>query len=234
MIDRVMRAYDREGYLVRPDGSNQGTTAIYRKSDGKFIHTGGGVGAPDILWFYALSQVATINRIFIIGNAAGYSTFVLASIFPDADIDVIDAEIEGPDNTLGSSITRAIISRDFPNVQLTIGRSPDDLDAAMRFPGYDLFFIDGHHVNNQLIADFSGCIPRAANRCVFYLHDVGLCNMYEGYNAILEKYPTVRGHDIPFSILGCKAITVNHPDVAEWMTRMHSPGERIDKNPCIG
>ncbi len=57
-----------------------------------------------------------INRIY---EEFGYSAFCLAEIFQNAIIDVIDAEIEGEDNRLGSELTRQIANKYYPLVRLT-------------------------------------------------------------------------------------------------------------------
>lgn len=156
------------------------------------LNTGGGFHESDIYLFIRISRLLPARSIFIIGNAFGYSTFCLAEIFKEAYIDVIDAEVEGEDNKLGSEITRIIAQKYYPNVKLTIGLSPQDTPNAVspqimtQFGGYDLVFIDGLHTDEQIVKDFEGIFPFLSPRCIVAIHDVGLCKMYKGFRKIKE------------------------------------------------
>ena len=136
-----------------------------------------------------ISNKFKVGAIFVIGNAFGYSTFILSEIFKDAFIDAIDAEIEGAESKLGSDLTKAIAKKYYPNVRLTIGFSPEDIKKAMNpeVLSYDFVFIDGKHTNRQMSRDFMGVLPYLSQKCVVYFHDVGYCNMFKGFGVIIEE-----------------------------------------------
>jgi len=190
IINKVAEAYRVEGFDIKKDKIK--ATVLYELKNKKMLNTGGGFHESDIDLFIRISHLLAARSVFIIGNAFGYSTFCLAEIFKEAYIDVIDAEVEGEDNKLGSEITRIIAKRHYPNVKLTIGFSPQDTPKAIRpeamaqFGGYDLVFIDGLHTNEQIVKDFEGILPFLSPRCIIAIHDVGLCKMYQGFSKIRE------------------------------------------------
>ena len=123
MTPNVVLAYARHGYRV--DLGNPSIISARLMQSGSEVATGGGIPVTDIAVFWAISRVAPeLPSWFIVGNAFGYSTLVLADLFPRAMIDVIDAETEGAANKTGTDLTRQIATESFPNVQLTAGFSP--------------------------------------------------------------------------------------------------------------
>ncbi|CAL1141606.1 unnamed protein product [Cladocopium goreaui] len=136
---------------------------------------GAGMTNADVEIFEKLRYLPSlpVHRIFEIGNAFGYSTTILAKLWPTAVLDVIDAEVEGNCPRVGSTLSRKILQKIQANVNLHIGFSPQDVPAAMREPRrYELVFIDGLHTLEQLILDFEAVRPYLAERCVVVLHDV--------------------------------------------------------------
>lgn len=220
MFTKILNAYHEFGYDVYL-GTNHARSVILTKQQ-QIMFTGGGMLATDALFFSILGHYFTPNSIFIVGNAFGYSAFVLSHLFPDAIVDVIDAEIEGRDNKAGSKLTHEIANKHYPNVQLTIGFSPMDLNKAMRCPKYDLFFIDGLHTNDQLWKDWVGCEQRSSDSCVFYLHDVEFFKMNDAYNKILSNYQWM-GYNVDFTEAGCKAIVKHNDLVQKWLETIQCP-----------
>lgn len=136
---------------------------------------GAGMTNADVEIFEKLRHLPSlrVHRIFEIGNAFGYSTTILAKLWPSAPLDVIDAEVDGTCPRVGSSLSRKILQKMQADVNLHIGFSPQDVPAAMREPRrYELVFIDGLHTLEQLILDFEAVRPYLAERCVVVLHDV--------------------------------------------------------------
>lgn len=136
---------------------------------------GAGMTNADVEIFEKLRFLPSlrVHRIFEIGNAFGYSTTILAKLWPSAVLDVIDAEVDGNCPRVGSTLSRKILQKMQANVNLHIGFSPHDVPAAMREPRrYELVFIDGLHTLEQLILDFEAVRPYLAERCVVVLHDV--------------------------------------------------------------
>lgn len=181
MLPRLLSAYEKHGYAINIGGAFSVSYPV-EKSTGRPLVLGGAVTVSDIGLFSALSRLPIIiNGWFIVGNAFGLSTFILAELFPSSLIDAIDAEVVGRDNITGSEITRKIAAEFFPNVSLTTGFSPADLDKAMRLEKYSGVFIDGLHTNEQIVLDFEGVMPRLADESMVIFHDVGLCRMYTGW-----------------------------------------------------
>jgi hypothetical protein len=145
------------------------------------------LSVSDILVFQWIAQIEPWHRALVIGNAFGFSTFILASLCSGCLVDAIDAEVEGTENILGSYLTRKIAASDFPEANLTIGFSPQDLPRACRFEDYDFILIDGLHTNDQLVADFSGIGEIRANQGVVYFHDVGMARMQSGWEYVKSR-----------------------------------------------
>jgi predicted O-methyltransferase YrrM len=227
MFHRLLNAYKEEGFDFHI-GNNKCLCAALANS-GQLAHTGGGISISDIAFFFGLKQVVenTIANILVIGNAAGYSSFCIAEIFPTAQIDVIDAEIEGGFNQKGSELTRKISEKHYGGrVHLNIGFSPNDLGKFFGGRKYDLIFIDGKHTNEQRLLDFNGVIPFAADNCVIYLHDVELENMQESYDEIKKNQHMFSFYAVDFTSFGCKALVRNNKKVEEWLFM-------ISKSPII-
>jgi len=159
------------------DGHSQQFHDVYRSTFGKVArghNTGESVELSDIELFVRLSDLVQPRRVFVVGNAAGFSTLLLSFIFRNAPIDVIDAEIEGDSNSAGSSWTRSIAAEQGRDVNLFTGFSPNDTEKALRgLPGeYDVAFIDGYHSVQQVVADFDGIYPYLSKKAIVVFHDV--------------------------------------------------------------
>ena len=179
--DQVGDMYEKHG-LPRPrpkmekDGKSLG---LGMELPG--FSTGGGLFPYDVELIARLSELQpNIRTIFGIGNAFGLSTLTLARLFPLATVDVMDAEVEGRNNSAGSSVTRAIASENGLRVNVHQGFSPRDVPAIMDKlniqrggRAIDLAFIDGRHTDSQQVADFvalAGYMNQTEH--TFVLHDV--------------------------------------------------------------
>lgn len=135
---------------------------------------GAGMANADVEIFESLRHLPSfrVRRIFGIGNAFGYSTMILAKLWPSAALDVLESESEGCAH-VGSEVTRRIARSLGADVNLHIGFSPQDVPAAVRKPRrYELAFLDGNHTMEQLLLDFEAVRPFLAQRSVVVLHDV--------------------------------------------------------------
>jgi hypothetical protein len=149
--------------------------------------TGSGITAKEIAYIEQYKNQFTSPNIFIIGNAFGFSTFAFNYIFDNASIDVIDAEIEGQDNTFGSEITRKIVQDNNFNIQLTKGFSPEDIYKSTRHSKYDIVFIDGFHTNEQILKDYYGIKPYLKNEWICFFHDVTFGNLQHGMDILINN-----------------------------------------------
>jgi hypothetical protein len=188
VVNEVKELYQREGLLVKKapagfylDGFDFGET----------------VDIGDIKAFLMIAQRQTISSIFIIGNGWGWSTFCLATVFPGAIIDVIDAQNEGNDCVFGSDITLQIASKNNIKVDLTIGLSPQDTQVAAKHKNtpYELVLIDGRHGEMQMVEDFVSSVPFTnKERCVYVFHSVGKSNLLRSYS-LIKRIAKQRGYN---------------------------------------
>lgn len=170
-------------------------------SPGARLEAGWGIEDADVELFIRMQELLPSRgaRIFVIGNAFGYSALVLGLLFATptsaGSVDIIDAELEGDCNIAGSWLTRKLVNVADLNVNLFRGKSPEDVLSAARSPRYNLAFIDGEHSGSQLVKDFEAVVPLLREAAFVVLHDVG----WWGLHGAVEKLPpdwhrhTVRG-----------------------------------------
>ena len=198
---------------------------LISEKERRSISCSGGCTVSDAFVFMALAKVFRPKGIFVIGNSFGLSTFILADLFPESKVDVIDAELEGLDVGAGSALTRQVASDSFTNVRLTVGFSPADLRRAMRISKYNLFFVDGLHTNKQMLMDFNGILPFCDTDCVIYFHDVASANMLESWETvkkIAQEYGFV-SFELGFTQMGCAVLVRGSADVLEYFANASDP-----------
>jgi predicted O-methyltransferase YrrM len=140
------------------------------------LSTGGGIAPIEVYLLESLSHVYSPKNIFIIGNAFGWSTIVMALAFKNANIVALDAGIEGNDNLFGINLTNKIAQEQGFNCHVEFGFSPEKTGEVIknRFgkEKLDLVFIDGLHTNDQLLKDFDGVRDYCSNHTIYLFHDV--------------------------------------------------------------
>lgn len=159
------------------------------------LNVGYSIEPGDIELFVALSTVVSARRIFVIGNAWGFSTIVLGDIFgPGVSIDAIDAETSGADSMQGSVLTWMVAAESRLDVNVHKGFSPRDVPAAMRsaHEGYDVIFIDGLHTNEQIVLDFIAVEATLSLAGVVVFHDIEPAQMQYGIGDILCRHADYR------------------------------------------
>jgi predicted O-methyltransferase YrrM len=222
---KVVDAYRQFGYEVLL--SNPDCLATRLAKDGCPLSISFAITLTDILLFQWIAGSTPWRQALVIGNAFGFSTFVIAALCPGCFVDVIDAEVEGCENRIGSELTRKIAERFFPGVQLTTGFSPQDLPRACRFDQYDLIFIDGMHTDNQLIADFEAIRANRSANSVVYCHDVGMARMTRGWSHIKSHLlgPDDAAFDLHFSNFGCTVVMKGHHELRRFFEQTSLPLE---------
>jgi hypothetical protein len=155
-----------------------------------FLKDGKPVGCPGL----ALQEVMFIehfrhyiqpNRIFIVGNALGWSTVALALTFPNALTVAID-----PDRA-AVEWTNDLLARNKLSAVAVQGRSPDEVGAVVQrhLEGpIDLSLIDAIHTNDAIIADFAVVHALSAKNAIHLFHDVINWRMLPGFNRILADH----------------------------------------------
>lgn len=218
MLPKVIEAYNALGFGINMGNPTALPSCLFEKSTGRCLSTGGGISVSDAFLFSTIARMFDPASIFIVGNAFGLSTFVLAESFPGALVDVIDADAEGSDNARGSEITRKIAQSHFPKVQLTTGYSPQDIHKACRVPKYQMAFIDGLHTNEQMVKDFVGLYPRLDDQCVVVFHDVASHNMLDGWNEIvnLSTKDGFHGFQVSWTSFGVCVLVRGQPQVRHY------------------
>jgi len=225
MLSEVVEQYRRLGYWLDLGSPRMLCGSVADISSGKQLHLGGGISVSDILLFASLSHMFEPKSIFVVGNSFGLSVAVLAELFPESLIDVINAECEGSDNRVGSDLTRAMIDNRYRRVQLTIGYSPVDVPRACRAQEYGLCFVDGLHTNEQMVKDFEALRPRVASECVIVCHDVASHGMQTGWNSIREAASKdgFRGYECSWTSFGSGVLVRGLPQVDRFFASTARP-----------
>ena len=154
---------------------------------------GGGINPLEILIFVAIVRALKPKRIFIIGNAFGWSTFALGLACEDVQVFVIDSVEEGEDAQKGFHLTEKIIKEEeISNITLLRARSPEDIDDLVQthIDGpIDLAFVDGLHSNAQQYLDVHALMPHMAQEHIILLHDVLNWSLTKSYQALRKDFP---------------------------------------------
>jgi hypothetical protein len=204
LFPRLVRLYERHGYqvlssvapllwvrlatdksrpLVTPPNDRLFT---YILSNDVFCSGGGGLHMTEIYFLECLAEVLSPSRIFVIGNAFGWSTLALALGFPEARVVAIDSD-GVPGGNRGVAFTNAAAEAAGLNATAVVASSPQDVqrvvDEHLGGP-IDLVLIDGDHTNEQQSIDFEACRAVASPDCVYLLHDVLNWDMIPGLKAI--------------------------------------------------
>lgn len=204
-ILRLHEIYRMRGYTIRSGlfrrhfqhgsrGDQLAMSWLFRK--GVKLSTGGGIGFAEMFFFSMLCPVVQPRTIFVVGNAFGLSTILLALLNPDAKVVAIDAGIEGGDNDEGTDLTRRIANEENLAIEVIRGFSPSDVPQAVeRYLGgvLDLVFIDGLHTNAQQKLDFDACWRYGGATCVYVFHDVLNFSLGGSFAAIVDEHHDMRG-----------------------------------------
>jgi len=219
MLPKVIQAYHECGYQI-----DLGTPArVYSKiidlKSRRTLSVSGGFTVTDAFLFMQIQRVYDPKSVFVIGNSFGLSTFVLAEVFPGAVIDAIDAEIEGLEAKIGTALTREIAAKYFPNVNVTVGFSPNDIPSALRRERYDLVFVDGGHTNEQMLLDFHGILAYCSEECAIVFHDVAYANLLAAWDQIVTESRPLGfvGFKMGYTMLGTCVLARCGPHILDYL-----------------
>ena len=164
---------------------------------GKSMSVGGGISPLEVLVLSAVSRAMKPKRIFLIGNAFGWSTLALGLANPDAKVVAIDALVEGIEANKGFSLTQKIIKEEgLENISVLEAFSPDDVESVCRshFDGpIDFALIDGKHSNEQQTLDFHAVAQELAEIGLIFLHDILNWGMIPSFIELKNSYPNLTG-----------------------------------------
>jgi len=218
MLPKVLNAYKKQGYSIDLGSPARLYSTIRDMETNRVVNCSGGFKVTDAYLFICISKVISLEKILVIGNSFGHSTFVLADLFPNSIIDAIDAELENVEPQLGSEITRKIVADDFPNVNLTIGFSPDDLPKVANGKMYNFIFVDAYHTNEAVLKDYYGIQDMFAEECVLYFHDVVNCSMLDAWKEIKKdgEAKGFKAFEFGFTQMGCTALVKGYNNLVEY------------------
>ncbi len=190
ILPRLMRLYVEAGYQPLTGYSSFFFQNYMAAPFTKLVKD----GKADSEWGLALQEIMFLEhfggflkpaRIFVVGNAQGWSTFALSLIFPGAKVVAIDPD--SPGNILTNQIAR---TNKLP-VQAVDASSPGDVKAVCdQFLGgpIDFALIDGIHVPENMTADFEAVRACASPDAVYVFHDVMLWGLVDAFNTLREKH----------------------------------------------
>ena len=195
ILARLVDLYEKRGIQVST-GLNPNHFANYPYApftwfirEGKSLTNGLGIAAQEIYFLECLFARCHPQRLFIIGNSAGWSTLALGLLNPAARVLAIDAGFDG--NSLeGIEFTNRVATEEGIAAKAVKGVSPADVAEILRaqtMAPVDFAFIDGLHTVAQVQLDFDAIRPHAAPDCVYLFHDVQAFNLHEGIARIAEK-----------------------------------------------
>jgi predicted O-methyltransferase YrrM len=167
--EKAINLYSNQGVQVRVENPEwAAVTSI------DCIKTPLGIAKTDVQIFKDFAGDHHPHKIFVIGNAFGWSVTLLSLLFSGSIIDVIDAEIEH-DGRGASDVARKVFSSlQNSNINLYIGLSPQQVPNASVNKPYDLIFIDGEHTKDQVLKDFHAVLDLMSDNCALFFHDVRL------------------------------------------------------------
>ena len=153
---------------------------------------GGGISPLEVILLVAVIRAMKPKRVFIIGNAFGWSTLALGLADPHTQVLAIDSIEEGSDAEQGFALTQEIIKEEgLKNITLVQARSPEDISHVVKthFDGpIDLALIDGLHTNQQQYLDFCALQPVMAKTQMIFLHDVLNWELTVSYQKIRKEF----------------------------------------------
>lgn len=124
-----------------------------------------GLALQEVMFLENFRDYIAPKRVLIVGNAYGWSTVVLALIFPGAKTVAIDIDPHGV------AFTNDLVKRHGLAAEAVVAESPKDVKAAAdRHLGgpIDFCLIDAMHDNGSLIADFGAVRAAAAPGCAHF------------------------------------------------------------------
>jgi predicted O-methyltransferase YrrM len=154
------------------------------------------IGEDEGVMFTKLIAALRPENCFIVGNAFGFSSALIAMVMEDhggRSVITLDAQTEGYGER-NAQVARALTERlSLKILKNKKGFSPQDVAGAVEDPSYDLIFLDGCHDHPQVTYDLIGALPYAHDKSVIVLHDFWLRGVWRcaetlemaGYHCLL-------------------------------------------------
>ncbi len=194
VFEALVQAYQAEG-IETASGLNPtltqdyfGASFTWLVKDGESVTDGLGISPVEVYFLESLAKARPARRIFVIGNAYGWSTLALALANDGAEVVAIDAGFD--ENTIqGIDVTNRMAERLGLNVKVLKAVSPQDVGAVVRetLGHVDLAFIDGLHTPSQIVKDWRAVRSFLDDDGLVLFHDVVFCDLLSGYERIVEE-----------------------------------------------
>jgi hypothetical protein len=142
--------------------------------DGESLTNGLGIAMQEVYFLECLFARLKPRSIFIVGNSAGWSSFALALLNPQARCVAIDAGFDR--NALeGLDFTNRVAAEEGLDLRAVKAVSPEGVAGVVAehlTAKIDFAFIDGYHSVEQVVRDFTALSEHADPACVYLFHDV--------------------------------------------------------------
>jgi len=195
VLARLARLYESRGIQVSTGlnpshfGGFPAAPFTWFIKDGASLTNGLGIGLQEVYFLECLFDRFHPQRIFVIGNSSGWSTFALALLNPSAKVVAIDAGFDK--NSLeGIEFTNRVAAEEGLSACAIKGASPSDVAPVIherRLAPLECVLIDGYHSIAQVETDFDAVRPWAASHCIYLFHDVQTFGLHEGLERIAAK-----------------------------------------------
>jgi predicted O-methyltransferase YrrM len=156
---------------------------------GRSLTNGLGIALQEIYFLECLFARFRPERLFVIGNSVGWSTFALAMLNPDARVLAIDAGFDRF-SIDGLDFTNRVAAEEGLAIEAVKAVSPQDVGPTLQahaMAPIDFAFIDGLHTVEQVELDFDAIRPHAVPGCVYVFHDVQAAKLHAAIERIAEK-----------------------------------------------
>ena len=194
VFESLVEAYEAEG-VETASGLNSTLLQDYFAApftwlvrDGASVTDGLGISPAEIYFLECLARARPAKKIFVIGNAYGWSTLALALANEDAEVVAIDAGFD--ENTIeGIEVTNRMARRLALNVRVLKAVSPQDVPRVVEdtLGHIDLAFIDGFHTSEQIVKDWRAVRPFLRSESIALFHDVAFCDLVAGFEQIVAE-----------------------------------------------
>lgn len=195
ILGRLTHLYESRGIHVstglNPNhfGNFPAASFTWFIKDGASLTNGLGIALQEIYFLECLFEHFHPERIFVIGNSSGWSTFALALLNPSAKVLAIDAGFD-KNSLTGIEFTNRVAAEEGLSARAVKGASPADVAAIVHEHGLapiEFVLIDGYHSVEQVEIDFDAVRPLAAAHCIYLFHDVHEFNLRRGVERIAAK-----------------------------------------------
>ncbi len=195
VLPRLVQLYRKRGYEIASGlfppafGGYHEVAFTWLLHKGKSTTRNLGIAQQEIYFLECLLANWQPRRIFVIGNAFGWSTLALALICPQAQVVALDS-CQTPDTKAGLVLTNLIATEERLQAAAVRGVSPQDVAGVVgnRLEGsIDLALIDGHHTNEAVLADFRAIRPFLSKESLTLFHDVQAFQLFDGVKAIAKE-----------------------------------------------